>query len=308
MTPPDSSTTTHDGEWREPLLLRVRHFTRFIYQGPTFESFNEARLQPVSDHAQECVKFDLRIDPLTAVRDYPDFFGNCVHYFDVTQVHQSLEVESVSVMQTRPDNRGLVPLHNPPSGLKEPSIEESCFEFLQDSTFVSLEADIWKEAMDVVPGGLTDIWRNVVAVGRHIFKNFTYTPSFTTVNTKPAEVLATRRGVCQDFAHVMLGMCRSLNIPARYVSGYFFNPMRMENEIEASHAWVEVFLPGFGWKGFDPTHDRVPDTRYVKLAVGRDYGDIRPVSGSFRGEGTREMIVEVQVQRVSPDMGMSITS
>ena len=144
---------------------------------------------------------------------------------------------------------------------------------------------------------MTDLWRDAVAIGRHIYKNFTYTPNFTTVNTKPSEVLATRRGVCQDFAHLMLGMCRSMNIPARYVSGYFFNPQRQEKEIEASHAWVEIFLPGYGWKGFDPTHDRVPDTRYVKLAVGRDYADIRPVSGSFRGHGTREMIVEVQVER-----------
>ncbi len=297
MTPPDSPVPSIVSEWREPLLLHVRHLTRFLYQGLTKDSFNEARLQPVSDHAQECVKFDLRIDPLTAVRDYPDFFGNCVHYFDVTQVHQSLDVEAISVVQTRPDSRGPVPLDNPPSGLKERGIEENNFDYLHDSAFVSVEAEIWREAMDVLPDGLTDIWRDAVAIGRHIFKNFTYTPSFTTVNTKPSEVLATRRGVCQDFAHVMLGLCRSLNIPARYVSGYFFNSMRFEDEIEASHAWVEVFLPGYGWKGFDPTHDRVPDTRYVKLAVGRDYGDIRPVSGSFRGHGTREMIVEVQVRR-----------
>lgn len=297
MTPTDSPVAPVDCEWSDSLSLHVRHSTRFIYQGPVIESFNEARLQPVSDHSQECVKFDLRINPLSAVRDYPDFYGNCVHYFDVIQIHQSLDVEAVSRVQTRPDGRGTVPEINSPSGLKDPSVEENCFEFLQNSTFVSLEADMWKEAINVLPGGLTDLWQDAVAIGRHIFKNFTYTPNFTTVNTKPSEVLASRRGVCQDFAHVMLGMCRSMNIPARYVSGYFFNPMRREDEIEASHAWVEVFLPGYGWKGFDPTHDRVPDTRYVKLAVGRDYGDIRPVSGSFRGHGTREMIVEVQVRR-----------
>jgi transglutaminase-like putative cysteine protease len=119
------------------------------------------------------------------------------------------------------------------------------------------------------------------------------------VNTRPEEVVKMRKGVCQDFAHVLLGMCRSVGIPARYVSGYFFNPDRQPDELEASHAWVEVFLPGYGWKGFDPTHNRMPDTRYVKLAVGRDYGDIRPISGTFRGKGTRQMAVEVRVRRLT---------
>jgi transglutaminase-like putative cysteine protease len=96
----------------------------------------------------------------------------------------------------------------------------------------------------------------------------------------------------------MLGLCRTHGIPARYVSGYFLNQHKLPGEIEASHAWIEVFIPGFGWKGYDPTHRREPDTRYVKIAAGRDYGDIRPVGGTFRGKGTREMVVEVSVKRM----------
>ena len=96
----------------------------------------------------------------------------------------------------------------------------------------------------------------------------------------------------------MLAMCRSQGIPARYVSGYFFNEERRPDEIEASHAWVEVFLPGYGWRGFDPTHDRPADTRYVSLATGRDYGDIRPISGTYRGRGTRQLTVEVAVSLI----------
>ena len=93
----------------------------------------------------------------------------------------------------------------------------------------------------------------------------------------------------------MLGMCRSVGIPARYVSGYFFNQRRQPNEVEASHAWVEIMIPGFGWAAFDPTHDRAADERYVKVATGRDYADIRPVSGTYRGAPTRELRVEVAV-------------
>lgn len=298
MSVETSGAAAPEPGWMEPLLLRVRHQTRFIYQGPTRDSFNEARLQPVTDHAQTCREFELHIKPEAVVRDYPDFFSNCVHYFDVAPPHESLEVEAVSVVETRPDARGEPPAANPPGALKSAEIVESWFEFLQDSAFVSMSAEIWREARDAVPNGVTDLWRDAQAIGARIFSGFSYTPNLTTVNTHPLEVLQMRKGVCQDFAHVMLGMCRSLSIPARYVSGYLFNPSRAPGEIEASHAWVEVFLPGYGWKGFDPTHDRVPDTRYVKIATGRDYGDIRPLSGTFRGRGTREMIVEVQVTRL----------
>lgn len=285
-------------EWVEPLLLRVRHLTRYVYHGPVIDSFNEARLQPVSDTSQECLEFHLRIDPLiTSVRDYPDLHSNCVHYFDVPQPHASLEVESTSLIQTHPDTRILFPATYSPSSLKNLAAMENYFDFLSESDYVSLGLEVWRETVDVLPTGLTDLWADSVSIGRHIFSTFTYTPKFTTVNTKPTDVLQSRRGVCQDFAHLMIGMCRTQGIPARYVSGYFYNPNRAPDEIEASHAWVEVFLPEYGWKGFDPTHNRVPDTRYVKLAVGRDYADIRPVSGTFRGSGTRELIVEVQITR-----------
>lgn len=286
-------------EWLEPLLLRVRHLTRYEYHGPVVDSFNEARLQPVTDTCQECLEFHLRIDPpTTRIRDYPDFHTNCVHYFDVPQSHSHLEVESISLVQTHPDTRVLPPAACSPETLKDKSGLENYFDFLSASKYVSLARQIWKEAIDVLPHGLTDLWQDSVTIGRHIHDTFTYTPNFTTVNTHPLDVLATRRGVCQDFAHLMIGMCRSLGIPARYVSGYFYNPNRAPDEIEASHAWVEVFLGSYGWKGFDPTHNRVPDTRYVKLAIGGDYGDIRPVSGTFRGKGTRDLFVDVRITRV----------
>lgn len=284
-------------EWTEPLLLRVRHLTHYHYHDKVWDSFNEARLHPMNDKTQKCLDFQLHITPAAKVRDYPDFHGNCIHYFDVPQEHSELYVEAISMVQTRPDDRGPVISENPLSALGGGTVVEDYFDFLHDSAYVSLETDIWREAVDALPQGVTDLWADTLTIGQHIYKNFRYTSSLTTVNTKPAEVVRTRKGVCQDFAHLMLGMCRSFGIPARYASGYFYNYNRAPYEIEASHAWVEVYLPNYGWKGFDPTHNRIPDTRYVKLAVGRDYGDIRPLNGSFRGKGTREMRVEVQVTR-----------
>ncbi len=287
--------------WTEPLLLSISHLTRYTYEGTVKDSFNEARLQPVSDALQQCREFRFRLDPDSPVRDYPDFYANCVHYFDVPDPHESLEVEAVSLVQTIPESRGPVPVADS-SSLKVAAVREHHFDFLGDSEFVSLQAEVWREAIDALPEGLRDVWRDTVAIGEHIHRNYKYTPLSTNVNTRAVEVVKKKQGVCQDFAHLMLGLCRTHGIPARYVSGYFLNQHKLPGEIEASHAWIEIFIPGYGWKGYDPTHRRETDTRYVKLAVGRDYGDIRPVGGTFRGKGTRQMVVEVSVQRIQ-EMG-----
>jgi transglutaminase-like putative cysteine protease len=281
----------------EPLLLSISHLTRYTYDGPVKDSFNEARLQPISDSLQQCREFRFRLDPETPVRDYPDFYTNCVHYFDVPDPHETLEVEATSLVQTMPETRGDIPAVAP-GQLKDSSIGEHYFDFLHSSEFVSLGADVWRESLDALPDGLQDVWSDVVKVGEYIQRNYKYTPLSTNVNTRSDEVIKKKQGVCQDFAHLMIGICRTHGIPARYVSGYFLNRHKLPGEIEASHAWIETYIPGYGWKGYDPTHRRETDTRYVKIAVGRDYSDIRPVGGTFRGKGTRNMVVEVSVQRV----------
>jgi len=301
MSAQELSVPAVEVEWREPLLLRVSHLTRFQYQGEATNSVNEARLQPMDDeHTQQCQDFRLRVVPEEAEKtmwSYPDSYGNIVHWFELQTPHQFMEVEAISLVQTRPDERP-IPEENPPEALEDHALMEVFYHFMHDSAFVSQEEGIWRETLDALPGGVTNLWKDTLTMGRHVYEQFAYTPSLTTVNTKPAEVLKLRKGVCQDFAHVLLGMCRKVGIPARYVSGYFFNPNRKPGELEASHAWIEVYLPGYGWKGFDPTHNRVPDTRYVKLAVGRDYKDIYPLGGSFWSRhGTREMSVEVHVTR-----------
>ena len=286
--PPDLPGTT-------PLRLRVRHLTHFAYQGPVTDSYNDLRLCPVTDHLQRCGHFALRVEPATPVKTYVDFYFNRVDHFELHEPHDYLTVEAESVVETAVDPRGPVVGAFPAAMLDSPSVTENYFDFLTDSAFVSLEAELWREAVDVLPQGVTDLWRDACALGEHVHSTFIYDPVSTHAGTRMAEALRDRRGVCQDFAHVLLALCRSQGIPARYVSGYFWNEQRTPGEVEASHAWVEIFLPGFGWKGYDPTHRREADTRYIKLATGRDYGDIRPVSGTFRGKGTRELRVEVTV-------------
>jgi len=183
------------------------------------------------------------------------------------------------------------------TGRIQPRLER-CHEYLQPSRYVDLSPEAWRLAVDATHGE-PDLWRAAVAIMRLIFREFRYEPGATHVRTRVDEALAGRRGVCQDFAHVMLAMCRSLGIPALYVSGYLYNgPRELLRGAQASHAWCEVFVPGLGWRGLDPTNDQPADEHYVKVAIGRDYADVAPVQGTFRGTTTQDLTVEVDVQRV----------
>ncbi len=278
------------------MTLRVRHLTRFHYEGVVTDSYNDARLCPVSDPLQRCASFDLAIRPRVPVHTHHDFYLNRVDHFELHEAHENLEVEAVSVVETRPDPRGPAPSGIGPDALHAPGVSENYFDYVVESRFIPQSVAIWREAMDVIEGGASDLWADAVRLGRHVHASFAYDPDWTHVHTDAAEALKDRRGVCQDYAHVMIALCRAKGIPARYVSGYFFND-KTGDENEASHAWMEVFLPGHGWKAWDPTHGREADTRYVKLAIGRDYADAKPLSGRFRGTASRHIEVSVQVRR-----------
>ena len=280
--------------------LRILHRTTFNYAGKAQDSFNEVRLRPVDDATQTCQSFNLNLDPVAAPQEYSDFYGNTIHYFDIAEAHNKLVVEVQSVVETVPlAKRPPVPSVTS-SDLKNSSEREMLAEFYTSSPYVPLEVDLWREAQDALAEGRGDIWNDVRRLGGHIYRTFAYKPKTTGVSTRANDALKLRMGVCQDFAHVHLGLCRSLGIPARYVSGYFFNTTRRPREIEASHAWIEAYVPGYGWAAFDPTHDRVADDRYVKIATGRDYADIRPINGTYRGAPTRSLKVEVRVREASP--------
>lgn len=285
--------------------LRLLHRTTFVYAGKAHDSFNEVRLKPVSDATQTCRQFDLALTPATTTREYEDFYGNTIHYFDIGDTHTKLVIEAVSMVDTVPmTERPTVPTVSI-EDLQRSTEREMLAEFYTSSQYVPLEVEIWREAQDALADSRNDVWGDVCRLGAHIFRTFTYKPKSTGVNTRAIEALKLRTGVCQDYAHVHLGLCRSVGIPARYVSGYFFNNTRRPREIEASHAWIEAYVPGHGWAAYDPTHDRLADDRYVKLAVGRDYADIRPVNGTYRGAPTRSLKVEVAVRETTTPVPVS---
>jgi transglutaminase-like putative cysteine protease len=275
------------------MLISLLHRTTFSYAGKAHDSFNEVRLRPLDEASQACRSFELKTEPATQMRDYVDFYGNTVHYFDIMAGHEKLVIEAVSEVETTPNSS------RPPVPVVATEVDaerELRSEFLVDSHYVPLDVSVWKEAQDAFQNGRSDLWSDVRQICRHVYTTFAYKPRSTGVATVATEAIRLKAGVCQDFAHVALGMCRTSGIPARYVSGYFIKVERRPGEVEASHAWIEAFVPGYGWAAYDPTHDRAADERYVKVACGRDYGDIRPVSGTYRGGKTRSLEVEVKLR------------
>jgi transglutaminase-like putative cysteine protease len=279
------------------MLISLMHRTTFVYAGMARDSFNEVRLKPVDDASQACRSFELRIDPPAQPREYVDFYGNAVNYFDIAAEHNRLVIEAVSEVETTP-NASRPPVPEVAYTALESSTERELHaEFLTGSRYVPLDVELWREAQDALGDGRSDIWSDVQRICGHIYKSFAYKPKTTGVGTIATAALKLRMGVCQDFAHVALGLCRSAGIPSRYASGYFIKSQRHPDEEEASHAWIEAFVPGYGWAAYDPTHDRPADERYIKVASGRDYADIRPVSGTYRGGKTRSLNVEVRVRQ-----------
>lgn len=274
------------------MKFEILHRTHYAYAAPVRESFNEVRLQPLSNDRQTVESFLLMVLPTTRLRHYSDFYSNCVHHFEIPEPHSTLTIESRLLVATRTIN-WLAGDARPADMARLPESLQygSCYDFIQGSRYVELTPDIWRLAVDAAHGE-NDIWQAALRLMRHVHETLKYQPNSTHVHTHMRDALAQGTGVCQDFAHVMIGLCRSLKIPALYVSGYLAT-----QAASATHAWTEVFIPGVGWQGLDPTHNCAPDETYVKIAIGRDYSDVAPVSGSYKGTTDRTLSVEVKIEK-----------
>lgn len=268
----------------------IFHRTRYDYFSAVRDSINSVCLQPMPVPEQTVELFILKVLPASRLTHSHDLFSNRISRFEITEPHSSLLIEAQSRVNT----------HSPPP---LPSVGEFCsfseiqtaantepwHDYLETSRFVSLSPEAWKLALDATPG-LDDVWLASLALMEFVFGFLKYESRSTHVHTHMAEVMKDRRGVCQDFAHLLIGLCRALKIPARYVSGYLAT-----EKASATHAWVEVFIPGRGWRGLDPTHNRQTGETYVKIGHGRDYSDVCPISGSYRGTRERKMTVSVTI-------------
>jgi transglutaminase-like putative cysteine protease len=278
------------------MRLSVFHRTHYAYAVPVQSSFNEARLQPTDNLQQRRHRFLLKVLPPTRLSHYMDFYHNCVHMFDLSRPHTELTIEATSIVTTSnliglPEDSELAPFET----LDACNELEHCYDYLQPSHFVNDNVEAWRLAIDVTTG-VTDAWQAALKIMRFVNSEFAYQPASTHVHTTTQEAIKLRSGVCQDFAHVMIGMCRAIRIPARYVSGYLYNgPAEHLKGAQASHAWLEVYLPSVGWCGMDPTNNQQVNGHYIKIGVGRDYADVPPLKGTYLGTSERMMRVDVLV-------------
>lgn len=284
----------------------ITHRTVYEYAAPVAVSHHVTRLEPRASGTQSCVDFSLKIFPEPDLqRARTDYFGNRLCFFAIQEVHQRLEIVTRSRVTVTPPQ---VPA--PDSTPRWETVAEMFrdpvspeviepYQFVFDSPHVRASEDLAAYALESFAAG-TPLLAGAAELTRRIFNDFKFDPVATTVATPLEEVWRTRRGVCQDFAHLAIGCLRSIGLPALYVSGYLrTHPPAGQARLvgaDASHAWFRIFCPGAGWVDFDPTNNLQPREEHILIAYGRDFGDISPVAGILTGGGQHEVKVYVDVE------------
>lgn len=288
------------------MKFQILHVTRYQYAADIADSVNEIRLSPRTNSNQSCYQHMITLTPHAPLYAYEDYFGNLVHAFSVSEPHSVLEIQARSVVVTNDQvqqKKSVLPYDKERAILDSESFMDQFAEYLHPTAYTEITEDVRKigdRLLNLRPyTSLSDLLNAITSA---IKQDYIYDPSATQVQTKIDEMIKLRRGVCQDFAHLMLALCRYMGIPARYVSGYqYITDLSGGNADfhQASHAWVEAYLPESGWTGFDPTNDVPVTWRYIVLAYGRDYRDIVPVKGVYHGTPQQELNVSVDVKKIS---------
>ncbi len=275
--------------------FHITHITRYHYQEPINDSANQIMLYPIEDDFQQIADHRLKITGNPLVETYKDYYNNTVGAFTNPGVHSALIIDSelTVITQTHAMPKDFIPQKEQWDLLQQIHYQLPYINFLMPQQFKHLPEVLQitdsEQAKEQTPLQLAK------ALSSYVFENFEYKAGVTTVETTLDEVWDLKSGVCQDFAHLLLVMLRLTNIPARYVSGYICpnkNGMRGEG---ATHAWVEAFIPNYGWLGLDPTNNIVVDDKHVRLAVGRNFSDCSPVKGTYKGKAQHHLEVSVKV-------------
>jgi len=289
------------------MLVRICHTTRFEYQMPSYDSHNEVRMRPLEGARQRCLRFELQITPDASTFEYDDYYGNRVHEFSIHDRHPALIVTAKSLVERL---AGPQPPPNPTPFsaylLEDHARNRIEYDFLSASRHVPFSEPMRKFFWLAKPDPAEDVAAYANRIVAFIRDQFVYEPGMTKVQSTADEILTAGGGVCQDFAHLTIGVLRLAGIPARYVSGYLAPAANAAVEsvgAQASHAWLEAQLPGLGWTGFDPTNGCMVDERHIRVAIGRDYSDVPPMRGVYRSQGGKQvMSIELQIEP-QPDPG-----
>jgi transglutaminase-like putative cysteine protease len=282
------------------MIYSIRHITGFAYQPAVRESVMEVRMQPRSEGTQRCLNFYLDVSPHASIMVYRDFLGNTIHHFDIPGSQAQINITAKAIVEVQP--------------IPPPQAAEACnwndfdtqvdlgdyWEMLLPSRYACSTEALEQFARELnLKRGASPL-KTLLELNQAIYKAFDYVPNSTKVDSPIDDALRSRGGVCQDFAHIMIALVRQLRMPCRYISGYLCHDTKVPDRSPqgATHAWVEAFLPPLGWVAFDPTNNLVASDRHIRVAIGRDYADVPPTRGVYRGEATSELSVGVYVSTV----------
>jgi len=294
---------------------KLVHVTRFSYDGPVSESYNELRLRPRHDEHQSCLSFRVTTTPAAKAVGHQDFYGNWVHLFHILKEHRLLKVETEAMVLMHPQ---------PPAdvstatlrGLDEQrdALREEFFDQVSPSQYCPFLEEIEPLSRQAEASCDGTVYGFAAAAAGLIHNTFRYQKGATHVHSSVADCLETRAGVCQDFSHLLISLLRARGVPARYVSGYLVPRQTaddrgaMERVIGglASHAWVQMYAPDTGWMGLDPTVGDFIEAQHIRVAYGRDYGDVPPVRGVYKGHAGQSLSVDVLMRPVLDDSGVEL--
>jgi transglutaminase-like putative cysteine protease len=282
------------------MFYSIRHVTRFRYSSPVRESVMEIRMQPRSEGPQMLRSFQISTNPRSQLYAYTDHFGNAVYHFNVLKEHCELRIEAqaaieIAPVQPLPDALDMLEWER----FNPYNLNHDHFDLLEPSRFAgptpALAAFMRDNGLEKPAGDPLSALRSLNTT---INQAFDYESGITQADSPIDHALSEKRGVCQDFAHIMIAVARHWGVPARYVSGYLYHRPAAQDRsgADATHAWIECYLPSLGWVGFDPTNNVVANERHIRAAVGRDYADVPPTRGTFKGVAESELAIAVSVE------------
>jgi transglutaminase-like putative cysteine protease len=281
------------------MLYAIRHFTRYRYSHSVWQSMMEVRMHPRSEGNQRCFVFQLSVNPRARIFGYTDSYGNLVHHFDLPSRHDQLTIISDALVNMDPPPS--VPQfmdHEEWSDLEQLIEKKDYWDMLMPSHFAypSPELEVLAKEISATEREGRSPLTFLQDLGAGVHRSLIYDKK-SAISLPIAHALRSRQGGCQDFAHVMIALVRNAKIPCRYVSGYLYHGSEDAGTSAdgSSHAWVEAFLPGVGWIGFDPTMNRLVGEGHIRTAIGRDYANVPPTMGTMKGKADTQLQVRVRV-------------
>lgn len=289
------------------MRLDIRYRTEFVYDDLIRESQNELRACPASDDFQQLISYRVTTSPPTRVHSFTDYWGTRVDAFGLRQPHLTLDFVAEASVETHP--RPLVTVASRLDDLRRADFIDEHIEYLGRSPHAHWGTGVQKAADHAVAMAGDDVVGLVLAMDRLVGTAMRYVPGSTYIGVDIEDVLAAGEGVCQDFAHLAVALCRAAGVPARYVSGYLFTiddstgEMGEKEAVEVqTHAWFEAAVPRFGWLALDPTNQQVVGVRHVKIGHGRDYDDVPPLRGVYAGQAETTVDAMVEMRRPQPEL------